>query len=337
MPRWPRLDLERTMHVQNLIPDAPLPQLIDPQPDIGSRSAMEWAHEHADEIKALVHQVGVVLIRGLKIADPENFRAVCAAIEPDLRSYTGGDSPRNGVGDKVYTSTEYDASLEVLLHNELSYAGWSPSLVFFGCMLPSLTGGETHVADGRRIYNALPTDIRDQFEQKGVAYLQHLWDANGQPGIGKSWQETFETDDRAAAERYLAESGMEWEWTDFGIRTRAPHNAVRQHPMTGESCWWNQADQWHRGLAGVKTSFGLSEDPRFDPATSGEESLGNHVTYGDGSEIDVEDLLSVRKISASLEVAFPWEQGDIMLIDNILAMHGRKPFTGPRRVIVAMA
>lgn len=42
------------------------------------------------------------------------------------------------------------------MHNELSYAGWSPRL----CLLPmpgtALEGGETSVADGREIYQALP-------------------------------------------------------------------------------------------------------------------------------------------------------------------------------------
>jgi len=36
-------------------------------------------------------------------------------------------------------------------------------------------------------------------------------------------------------------------------------------------------------------------------------------------------------------VVFSWQQGDIMVIDNILTMHGRKPFQGDRQVLVAMA
>ncbi len=97
----------------------------------------------------------------------------------ELKNYTGGDSPRTGVTDQVYTSTEYDAELEVLLYNELSYAGWSPQFVFFGCLLPPKTGGATHIADGRRIYQALDAAVRDRFESKGVTYLQHLWGSKG--------------------------------------------------------------------------------------------------------------------------------------------------------------
>ena len=325
------------MKTRRLLADRSLPILIDPGADAGARLPVDWAARRSGRIKDIVSDAGVALIRGLEVNSPEEFRAVCEAIEPNLRPYTGGDSPRTGLADKVYTSTEYDASLEVLLHNELSYAGWSPRLVFFGCLQPSVTGGETHIADGRKIYDQMPPSIRTRFEDKGIVYLQHLWDAEGEPGIGKSWQETFETDDRASAEIYLRDAGMDWEWTDYGLRTRAPKNAILMHPSTGQKCWWNQADQWHRDIAGVKTSFGASDDPRFDPATAGEGALGNHVVYGDGSEISVDDLMSVRQVCASVEVKFPWKQSDIMVIDNILAMHGRKPFTGPRRVVVAMA
>ena len=130
---------------------------------------------------------------------------------------------------------------------------------------------------------------------------------------------------------------MSWQWTEFGIRTRAIHPAVIDHPDTGEKCWRNQADQWHRDFAGVKLSFGGGQDPRFDPATAGEETLGNHVTFADGGQIDVADLKLIRNVAQSKEVLFPWQSGDIMIIDNILAMHGRKPFKGPRQILVAMA
>ena len=87
----------------------------------------------------------------------------------------------------------------------------------------------------------------------------------------------------------------------------------------------------------MKTSFGDDNDPRFDPATSGEATLGNHVVFGDGGEIDVADLEIIRAVNRSQEILFSWQAGDVMIIDNRLAMHGRKPYTGPRRVLVAIA
>lgn len=327
------------MRAQPLYVDRPMPLLAEIKDAAGTSvdAAIAWATSNRIAIEAHLNRVGVVLIRGFTIGSATEFRAVCAAIRPDLRNYAGGDSPRTGVADQVYTSTEYPAHLEVLLHNELSYAGWSPDRLFFGCMVPSETGGETHIADGREIYARLDPAIRDRFELRGVTYLQHLWDAGDIPGIGKSWQETFETGDRTAVEMYLRDAKMNFEWTKLGLRTAATHPAILEHTVSEEKCWHNQADQWHRDMESVKVSIGGTEDARVDPRTAGVETLGNHVTYGDGTEIDIADLKHVRDVSQACEILFPWQAGDVMVIDNVMAMHGRKPFTGTRRVLAAMA
>jgi alpha-ketoglutarate-dependent taurine dioxygenase len=315
-----------------------LPVLVDigDAADTGPDAAAAWAAANRDAIECHLRDSGAVLIRGFVITSAVEFRAVCAAICPELRNYAGGDSPRTGVADQVYTSTEYPAHLEVFLHNELSYAGWSPNRLFFCCLVPAEVGGETHLADGRDICARLDPSVRGRFEARGITYLQHLWDADDTPGVGKSWQETFETDDRSCVESYLRDAVMDFEWTALGLRTAATHPAILAHPVSGEACWHNQADQWHRDLAGVKVSFGGTADPRIDPSTAGTDTLGNHVTYGDGTEIDVADLMHVRHVSRSCEVTFPWRAGDVLAIDNVLTMHGRKPYTGQRRVLAAM-
>ena len=58
---------------------------------------------------------------------------------------------------------------------------------------------------------------------------------------------------------------------------------------------------------------------------------------GDGGEIPLADLHAVRAAYRASEVAFPWQAGDLLVLDNRLALHGRKPFQGDRSVLVAMA
>jgi hypothetical protein len=35
-------------------------------------------------------------------------------------------------------------------------------------------------------------------------------------------------------------------------------------------------------------------------------------------------------------MSFPWQAGSAVLIDNLLMAHGRNPYTGPRKILVAM-
>ena len=325
------------MNAHPLCEDHTLPLLLKAEHNTRADDLTAWLLTHRQAVDDWTHAAGAVLIRGFDIASPTDFRAVCTAIRPELRNYVGGDSPRQSVTDQVYTSTEYPAHLEVLLHNELSYAGWSPERLFFGCLVAAASGGETPIADGRGIYARLNPTIRDRFEAHGVTYLQHLWDAAGEPGVGKSWQQTFESNSHTTVEAYLREAGMTYTWTELGLRTAASHPAVLIHGETGEKCWHNQADQWHRGVASVKDSVADTANATAICETAGTETLGHHATYGDGNEIDVADILHVREVSRACEVVFAWQQGDIMIIDNVLAMHGRKPFIGNRRILAAMA
>jgi len=133
-------------------------------------------------------------------------------------------------------------------------------------------------------------------------------------------------------ERICRDQEMEYHWSDRGLRTTVHNPGVLTHPVTGETCWFNQADMWHATFDTVKAQEDVGEDE-----VRGEERLGCHATYGDGSEIPRTDLEAVRSACGRSEVAFPWRAGDLLILDNILTMHGRKPFEGARRVLVAMA
>ncbi len=327
------------MHAVPLINGKPMPLVIHADEDEANReqALIDKIGANAAVLEDLVHRAGAVVLRGFPVSTVAGFRSVCATVSPDLRNYVGGDSPRHGLADQVYNATEYPSAEEVLLHNELSYAAWSPNRVYFGCLLPAQTGGETHIADGREIYRRLNADVRDRFENRGVTYLQHLWDADDAAGPGKSWQETFETTDRSTVENNLKASNTPYSWTELGIKTATTRPAVLKHTVTGQMCWHNQADQWHRDIASVKDFVSGRETTRTIDPTAGDETVGSHVTFGDGQEIDVADLQHVREVSRACEIKFPWQAGDIMILDNVLTLHGRKPFTGDRQVVVAMA
>jgi alpha-ketoglutarate-dependent taurine dioxygenase len=123
---------------------------------------------------------------------------------------------------------------------------------------------------------------------------------------------------------------MTYEWKPGNrLRTRCVRPAVGRHPQTGEMVWFNQAQHWHISC--------------LDPATREsvldlfpEEDWPRSCYYGDGTPIEdsvMEEILGVYK---ELEVSVPWQRGDIMLLDNMLAAHGRNAYTGERKLLVTM-
>lgn len=310
-----------------------MPLLIGRQQEPGrSCTALaSWAADHRHELDRQLLQIGAVLLRGFGIDSAGAFHRAAKAIRPQLKPYVGGDSPRDTVGDRVYTSTEFPAHMEIGLHNELSYTRTWPECLLFCCLVAAQSGGETHMADGRRVLALLDAAVRQRFSELGVIYQQHLRH-DGQPGPGKSWQETFETRDPGEVERSCSDQGMVYSWTRRGLRTTLRNPGVLAHPISGEMCWFNQADLWHARFDSVK-----AQEPRTAANGSADEALGSHACYGDGSEIPITDLQAVRAATRKAEVLFQWQTGDLLILDNVLTMHGRKSFSGERRVLVAMA
>jgi hypothetical protein len=68
-----------------------------------------------------------------------------------------------------------------------------------------------------------------------------------------------------------------------------------------------------------------------------DDELPRNAFYGDGSAIESSVLDEIRETYKATAIAFPWQRGDILMVDNFLVSHGREPFAGPRKVLVALA
>jgi hypothetical protein len=67
-----------------------------------------------------------------------------------------------------------------------------------------------------------------------------------------------------------------------------------------------------------------------------EDDFRLNAKFGDGSPIPIEMLEQIRAVLTSETVLFPWRAGDVLVLDNLLAAHGRMPFNGARKIILAM-
>lgn len=318
------VDSGEVVETSLLAPGQPLPLLV--RPAVDGVSLRAWIAHHPERIEELLSVHGALLFRGFGVRTREEFEELAAAASGGLMDYTFRSTPRSSAGGHVYTSTEYPADQSIPMHNEMSYTSSWPLKIWFFCAQPSETGGETPLADSRRVHARLDPALRQRFAEKRVLYVRNYGE-----GLDLTWENVFQTTDRAEVERFCRESGIELQWKDGNrLRTRQRCQAVARHPGTGEMVWFNQAHLFHRSSLAPEALAALLE-------TVGEEDLPRDTFYGDGTPIEASALDEIRGVFAEESVASPWREGDVLMVDNMLVAHGRRPFSGPRRILVAMA
>lgn len=316
------------MHQTSFLCETAIPAVIESGP-LEAQAFVQYYKTHQAEIESELLVKGAIKFTGVKIPSVETFQYIVDAISSKFLSYIDGNSPRTKLSGNVYTSTEYDQTQRITMHNELSYSARWPNKIFFSCLHPAATGGETLIADSRVILQAMSKDIVDEVKAKGITYIRNL---HGGSGMGPSWQDTFETSDKAQLEAYCNSYGIQYEWAEGNmLRLKQPARGIIQHRAGSGELWFNQIDQFHPCHLGEEMLETLSliyETPERFPM---------YVTYGDGSEIAEEVVHEILDTIAEVTIAPAWNQDELLILDNELVAHGRASYTGYRKVLVAMS
>lgn len=287
---------------------------------------VSWATEHREWIYQRLHRNGAVLFRNWDVHAVGGFERFAKAIVGSLVDYKFRASPRREVAARIYTSTEYRADQTIFPHNEHAYSAIVPRYLFFFCVTPAEDGGETPLGDCRRVLAAIDPAVRAAFARRGVTYVRNYGD-----GFGLPWETVFQTASREQVESYCREHGIQYIWKSEGrLRTTQTGPAIVRHPVTGETSWFNHATFFHVTTLEPSMRAHLL-------ATLAEADLPNNTYYGDGAPIEPDVLEHLRAVYAREMTAFSWQRGDVLLVDNILTAHARRPYRGPREILVAMA
>lgn len=299
------------------------PLLIESHLDSLELSA--WCENNLAVIRDQLQRHGGILFRGFSNQDPDTLPNVTRALQMQLMNYMEGATPRKAVATNVYTSTDFPPDQSIALHNENSYVMTWPMKVCFYCVVAPQDRGETPIADVRKVLGRISPATRERFERKGYVLVR-----NFRKNLSLPWQNSFKVESKEELDTYCKQARIEYEWKgDNHLRTRQVRPAIARHPETGEQIWFNHIAFWHVSS--------LEKNLR-ELLVSGysEEGIPYNTYYGDGQRIEDGVVEELRQAYDAETVKFPWQKGDLLLLDNMLVAHGRSPFGGPRKIIVSM-
>ncbi len=284
-----------------------------------------WIANHRATLDEQLALHGAILFRGFPLATPEDFDAVITSFGYPNFAYR--DSLSNAVRtcftERVFSANEAPANVTIYLHHEMAQTPIFPSKLFFFCQCPAEQGGATPLCRSDVLFEQLrqrcPEFIRD-CEAKGLRYT-NVMPAEDDPtsGMGRSWSSTFRRSTRDETEQRMRELGYTWEWLDNGcLRATTPRLPAVHEVSPGRKTFFNQLIAASRGW----------QDTRNDPSRA--------ITFGEGSPLDRDAVLLAAELAEALTFDIPWQRGDVALVDNFVVMHGRRTFTGPRKILASL-
>jgi alpha-ketoglutarate-dependent taurine dioxygenase len=231
-----------------------------------------------------------------------------------------------------------EAPKEVLIynHNESPQVPHAPEYIFFYAhKAPVKGGGETPISSSLELFHRAQQEMPEFIEKlahkgllskvtykvdrqyTGGSTLQQAFGKEVKPGDDET---TRRTKIEAQIRRYGRGEHTTWEWHDDGslvLSHRLP--VIRTQP--------------HTNLPTLFTGLAAYYSNRLaNPNRNVAQQL-----YGDGSVIPDKYLAKLMELTSEIRVLHKWQQGDVLVYDNIIAQHGREPWQGEQSDRVIMA
>lgn len=289
----------------------------------------------------LTSRNGAVVLRNLGYHDPETLTEIIEAIEVGsgdvFFEQTGSTAKRTQITQYLTTANEGSPSRTIYQHNEFSRFLKYPTRLFFVCTEFDAEGGETPLVHGGELFQTLQDEVPqflDDLASKGL-YMSQVWP--NKTDNNTSWHDRFcfgkylEKNDTLDSRKLKAEKVIQdtvsrhWEWdadnNDLIVHQhtkpiRVYKNSERSYPVFFNSIPTYYADIRNKSEGSQKTKS---------------------IEYDNGEVIPRDYLERTLKASIDLEYKHEWQEGDIVIVDNLQVSHGRSPWrNGKRKILVSM-
>lgn len=287
--------------------------------------ASSWIRANLDRLQADLDRNGAILFRGFPLHDVDDFDLFVKAFS--FPNFPYSESLSNAVRvnwtDRVFSANEAPPEVTIYLHHEMAQTPIYPSKLFFYCEKAAEEGGATPLCRSdiliERMEQECPQFLRD-CENKGLRYSNVMpLENDAGSGMGRSWKSTLGVECKSEAEDRLRHLGYSWEWLEEGcLRVTTPVLPAVRDLGNGQRSFFNQLIAAFRGW----------KDTRNDPSSA--------IRHGDDSPLDVDAVMRSVEIAEELTFDVPWKSGDVALVDNYRVMHGRRFFSGTRKVLASL-
>lgn len=280
---------------------------------------------------------GTLLFRGLPIRSAENFSRFAHSFGYKPHEIIGIVVERPLLAPNVAPANESPKEVLIYNHNESPQVPHAPEYIFFYNHKTPDVGGETPISSSLELFHRAQKEIPEFIEELGdkgilskVTYKiakQHEGGSTLRQAFGKEIQEDDdEATKRAKIEAQIARYGRgkhtTWEWTEDGIVLTHRLPAIRTQPGTNLPTLFT-------GLAAYYRNAQVNNN--------GTRKNVTQQLFGDGKPIPEEYLAQLAKITDEIRILHKWQQGDVLVYDNVIAQHGRQPWEGKQEDRVVLA
>ncbi|MDM4014743.1 TauD/TfdA family dioxygenase [Roseiconus lacunae] len=292
----------------------------------GLEPFLDWVTENRDALLGSATAHGAVAFRGFATPDVEDFDRFIQALEIENFPYKKSlsNAVRVNRTPRVFSANEAPPEVKIFFHHEMAQTPLFPRYILFFCEIAPLVGGATPLCRSDVLYAELRQrcpEFAHKCEQVGLQYTNVMPGVDDpQSGMGRSWQSTLGVETKEQAVSRLAELGYAHEWVDGDcLRATTPRLPAVMEVRPGQKTFFNQLIAAYCGW----------KDERNDPSDA--------IRHGDGSKLDPESVAIAIELAERYAYDHKWQKGDIVLLDNTVAMHARRPFEGTRKVVASLA
>jgi alpha-ketoglutarate-dependent taurine dioxygenase len=331
-------------------PNTPIPLALQPskstKPTLESAIATVKSLQRTETLTSLLAKHGTLLFRGLPIHSASDFSAFAHAFGFSPHEIIGIVVDRPLLAPNVAPANEAPKEVRIYNHNESPQVPHAPEYVFFYANRAPNKGGETPISSSLELFHRTRSEIPefiDLLAEKGVkssvtytVERQYVGGSTLRQAFGKEFvdgddEQTKRSKVEAQISRYGRGQYTTFEWSDGAdgqgqVLTLTHHlPVIRTQPGTNLPTLFTGLAAYYKNNLEAKTGSG-----------AGRKNVAVQ-TFGDGTPIPEEYLATLARITDEIRVLHRWQEGDVLVFDNVIAQHGREPWEGDQgdRVVLA--